>query len=347
MNRPISTCDRMQHLVLIVVAAVLLLPGCAKTDNCFTEQVCRYDANSVEVVPLHGECVLDSLIAYNLNLVAVGDYLCLTTPRLDTLFHVYSLHGDLLASFGLIGQGPNDFANTQIKGQVGQGATGCYIWVNDVSSAALKRVNLTESVRAHTCKVDMIVKTYPMSVNAFYVNDSVVVQEVMSDSNYKLFTCKNGQAVSQETLYKEDVQTPFSVYKSEMRLDPSSDLLVMAMNSMNQVNFLHLKTGERLAACVGEQTDMEEVVDKDTQLEKWTYYVDVELTRSHVYAMYMNQDYSSSFSEEKEIDIHVFDKDGRLEKILRLDHYLWGFWIDDAETMLYAYNDSSVYRYRL
>ena len=258
------------------------------------------------------------------------------------------LQGDSVTSLGVRGNGPNDFINMQLKGQSCIDDNDCCLWVNDVSSAMLKRINLTKSIEKSTCVVDKKVKTYPTSVNAFYFNDSSVVQEMMTAGNYELFTCVNGKSVSHESLYLTDVQNPFSYYKSTMRLDLSSSMLVAAMNSFNQINFLNLRTGERTTSCWGEPVNMTDLVDKDSGLEKWVYYIDIELTENQIYALFMDQSQEDAFEKEKNMEIHVFDKVGHPLKVLELDRYACAFCIDNTGSVLYALvDDSQIYRYRL
>lgn len=336
----------IKYAVGIVVTSSFML-GCGKSDDCFTDNVRCYDREDVEVVHLHGRSLLNNMIGVT-DVVLVGNYLCLATPQLEKKLQVYNLQGDSLASLCVKGNGPNDFINMQLRGQVQVNDTSCYLWVNDVSSAMLKRIDLTRSVNESTCVVDGMVKTYPMSTNAFYVNDSVVVQEVMTPTNYELFTCVNGEPMSHEKIYSVDVMNPFSFYKSAMRLDVSSSLLVSAMNSFNQVNFWNLRTGERISTRLGDSVDMSTLLDKETGLENWVYYVDVELANGQVYALFLNQSQEDAFEKGAKVEIHQFDRSGHLQRIFELDRYVTAFCMDSSASSLYALvDDSQIYNYQL
>lgn len=336
----------IKHIVVIVVSLSFML-GCSDTDACFTDNMLCYDREDVEVVHLQGKPLLNHLMGVT-DVSLVGNYLCLVTPQLKNMLHIYNVQGDLLASMCVKGNGPNDFINMQLRGQTREDETGCYLWVNDVSSAMLKRIDLTRSVNESACRVDKNVKTYPMSTNAFYVNDSVVVQEVMMPDNYELFTCVNGEPVEHEKIYSIDVMNPFSFYKSSMRLDMSSFLLVSAMNSFNQVNFWNLRTGERISSRFGDSVDMSTLLDEETGLEKWVYYVDVELANDQVYALFLNQSQEEAFEKGEKVEIHQFDHSGHLLRILELDRYAYSFCIDSNASVLYALvDDSQIYSYQL
>lgn len=336
----------IKYVVGIVVISSFML-GCSKSDVCFTDNVLCYDREDVEVVHLHGKPLLDHMIGVT-DVSLVGNYLCLITPQLKTMLQVYNIQGDSLASLCVKGNGPNDFINMQLRGQVQVSDTSCYLWVNDVSSAMLKRIDLTRSVNESTCVVDKKVKTYPMSTNAFYVNDSVVVQEVMMLANYELFTCVNGEPAKHEKIYSDDVKNPFSFYKSSMRLKESSSLLVSAMNSFNQVNFWNLRTGNRISTRLGESVDMSTLLDEETGLEKWVYYVDVELADNQVYALFLNQSQEDAFEKGEKTEIHLFDFSGHLLRIFELDRYAHSFCIDRSASVLFALvGDSQIYSYQL
>ena len=44
------------------------------------------------MIPLKGELVLDDMMGIT-DIAMVEDYLCLVSPRLDTLLHIYTLQG--------------------------------------------------------------------------------------------------------------------------------------------------------------------------------------------------------------------------------------------------------------
>lgn len=329
-------------------AILLSIWGCTSVPNVyFTDNLNQIHSSSVETVSLQGHLVLDGLYGIS-DMKIVQNYLCLTIPKLERMLHLYSLNGDSICSIGRRGNGPNDFINCCLNGQSSVDGENAYLWINDVSNAELKRIDLTKSIKNESCYVDKHVKTLPMSVNAFYINDSLVVQEVMTERNYNLFV-GNADSISEyNTLYSIDVSGPFSYYKSIFRLDPSSSFLISAMQSINQINYINWKTKERISSCVGTITKWENIVDKKTGLENWTYYADLKVTNDCVYALYMDQNYNDSYEVEKPVEIHVFDKRGKLVKILNLDKYLVHFDIDENTSTLYGLmNDSEIYSYKI
>lgn len=333
---------------ILYVFLMFCLCSCNQTaDIYFSNNMRHFKYDDVEVSSLQGQLVLDGLYGVS-DMAVIGNYLCLVTPNLDKLFHFYTLDGDSVLALGVTGEGPNDFINTRLNGQLYADEKCAYVWVDDISSALLKRINLMESIHTGACVVDKLVKTYPMSMNAFYLNDSLVVQEVMAGANYELITYSNGKVKKKETMYLIDIPSPFSSYKSKMCIDTSSSLLVSAMYSINQINYMNYLTGERFSSCVGESTKMENIVDEETGLEKWTYYTDIKVTKQYVYALYLNQDYETAYEKEKAVELHVFDKSGTLLRVFKLNQYILSFDIDERNSVLYGLvNDTEIYSYVL
>lgn len=329
--------------IIPFIFIAVLVSGCNQTPY-FTENICFYNANENNVTDIEGRLFIDDLVGIG-NIETIGEYLCLFMINNDTLFNVYSTDGSYLTSFGIKGQGPNDFISNRPNGVREMENGQACLWINDIGSASLKRLNLTLSVEKG-CTVDRIIPTRPMSINAFYTQDGSTILEAMTPDNFELVINKGKKEVYKDTLYQIDMKPSFSYYKSIMRISPDCSILVSAMNTINLVNILNLNTHERLSLCVGKYTDIDNIVDKKTRLEKRTFYTDLKVTSNYIYALYMNQDYKDSYQKEKPVEIHMFDMQGNFIRLLNIPQYLKNFCISEDESTIYGLlNDHSVYVY--
>src|SRR5699024_3062138 len=96
--------------------------------------------------------------------------------------------------FGIRGQGPNDLLNSRPTGQKEIVNEEAFIWVNDISNNSIKKVNLSKSVFEQELLIDSALSTYPMTMNAFKLNDSTTICESMTHDNYTLikYDYRNG-----------------------------------------------------------------------------------------------------------------------------------------------------------
>ena len=333
----------MKKQFVLLILFVVIISGCNHTPY-FTENIRFYNANEGNITDIEGRLLINDLVGIG-NIETIGEYLCLFMIDNDTLFKVYTTDGLYLTSFGIKGQGPNDFISSRPNGirEIENGQA-C-LWINDIGSASLKRLNLTLSIEKG-CTVDRKIPIRPMSMNAFYTQDGSTILETMTPDNFELFINKGEKEVYKDTLYHIDMKPSFSYYKSIMRLNPDCSILVSAMNTINLVNVLNLNTHERLSLCVGKYTDINNIVDKTTLLEKRTFYTDLKITTNYIYALYMNQDYKDSYQKEKPVEIHMFDLQGNFIRQLNIPQYLKNFCISEDDSKIYGLlNDHSVYAY--
>lgn len=333
---------------LLPILISLFIVSCKHqtTDTCFSENNNTYIPANIETIHPTGKLVIDSLIGIG-NIEVVNKHLCLFTSSNDSLFSIYNFDGEFLTAFGKRGQGPSDFTSTRMNGNKGIENGQEFLWINDVNSSSLKRLNLTQSVEKSLCVVDSIIPILPMSINAFLTKEGNVVQEVMTPNNFELVT-KKGDDIHKENIYKKDTPHPFSMYKSTMRMDTDSQLLFFSMVAANQINIMDLSCGKRSSICIGEYTDVEEIIDKDTNTEKWVYYVDLRVTPNYIFALYMNQNYQDSYAKEKPVEIHLFNKKGIPLKIIQLNEYIKNICITEDEMTIFGLNnDHSIYKYEL
>jgi hypothetical protein len=328
---------------IFAIFAMFVFTSCINNMDLFTE-------NSIEIKDFKQEKKLTGTILIeneygHFNIAHVDKYLILFSVLREHFFYVYNINGDSLGAFGIRGQGPNDLINIQWCGQY----YGTNMWINDVSNVRLCAVNITQSLVQKKCMFDAIVKNLNFSVNSFVWNDSLLISEQMRDNFYLIRTNIYTKRTSEEKLYNYSSQHLFSTYKSIWRMKPDGSKMAAAMQSINMINILDIKNNDRLSLIVNPpMTNLENIVDRNTGLEKRTYYVDMDVTDNYIYTLFMNQAYDESYMIEKEMEIHVFDWQGNPQYKYIIPQYITAFAIDESRNCIYGLSlDEKIYMYNV
>lgn len=120
------------------------------------------------------------------------------------------------------------------------------------------------------------------------------------------------------------------------------------MQSVNQINVYSINDQERYSIVIGEQwTDKKELIDNETGLERTTTFCDLEIAGSYIYALYMNQDFNESYEKAKPLDLLIFDLDGNLDRVVRVNDYVFDITISSNGEYLYGRTpNDEIYRYK-
>lgn len=329
-----------------LISIIILLSCSEKQNSYFSEN--NYNCLVLnEKSALKGEKIIDNLIGIN-DFDIVDDYIILTTPQEKYIIQIYNLLGDSISAFGIKGNGPNDLINCQLNGQKEKRGGESFIWINDISSAKLKELNITESITSNSCVFDKDIRTYPYSSNAFYINDSLIIIEYMSENNYQMTSLNPilETEIKSEQLYKPSFGGVFSYYKSLWRISDDSKKMVSAMYSINEINFLDRILNYRFSCLIGSLVSENEIVDPETKLEKHTYYCDLKTTNKYIYALYMDQPYEISYEKEKPMEIHVFNWKGEFIKHYIVSEYILRIAVNNYDNVIYGLaQDSAIYKY--
>ncbi len=327
---------------------LILFVACQNGQKIFSNDETRirqFDA----AYEVKGEVFLDDEYGI-LDLIAVGDYLALTSVKRENVFFLYDPDGTKLGAFGTIGHGPDELLNCRYTGQIEKDESGCKIWINDVSNSSLKLIDLDSSRRAGKIVAEKTIPFPGPAANCYYGNDSLLYVEKWLNDNYEMarYNYQTGKNEAQK-LYRQPVNKPFSVYKGIWRKHPRRTVMVNAMHSLNRINILNMSDGTRIALIVGEDNiSLENAVDKNSGLEKHTYYCDLAVSEDRIYALWMDQPYEDAYETPKTQEIHVFDWNGRPKARLKVPEYICGFTVDEKSRTAYGItHEEIIYRYRL
>ena len=331
------------------IIGLILFTGCKKTDFYFTEDLHIESYEDIEKIKLYGEKIVDDEIGF-IDLEIVGNYLLCSVEKSSNKFNLYSKEGKKLSEFGHHGDGPNDFINTRFAGNKEIDSLGnAFVWINDVSAARLKQIKISATDDSISCKMVKSIPTLPMSANSFYVNDSLVLSEVLEDGTYFLwsFNPQTKRIDNDIKLYHEKVKHPFSFYKGKSRFDRDNNSFIIAMHSINQINILDLGGEKRSSCLVGKPTIKDKVIDPEQGMENMTYYSDLRIGKQRSYALYLNQKYDDAYEVPAPIEIHVI-KNKLIEKIYTIDEHIIHFAVDETENCIFGLcADDVVYKYNI
>ena len=287
------------------------------------------------------------------DLVCLKDYLLYTTIEgKENLFYIYNYDGDSIAAFGQRGQGPNELLNCVYNGQSFEDDTCSIVWISDVSNMRLCAVDIHKSLQEGACFFRNIIKTYRFAVNIFCCNDSLLILEERTGDNYNIVKMnpESTNILSETPLYEIPVIDPFSHYKSFWRLKPDGKKIVSVMQSVNQVNVLDVNTLERKSLKMfSKYPYLDDIIDPKTEIEKQTYYCDVEVTDDYIYALFMDQPSMDSYEKEKSQEIHVFTWQGDPVCQLNIPQYITDISIDKHRGYIYGWDqiNEKVYKYKI
>lgn len=339
-----------KNICLIIAFLISLLCGCNGNKNFFSNKVLIVDSDFKISNTLKGEKLAVNDIYSMLSLICFDEYLLVITPNAQNVFHVLTFEGEIISQFGTIGRANNELDNCDFNGQTEIIDGDNCIWINDVSKARLVLINIDKSIQNEKIVIINEIKTPPTSVNCFYTNDSVLIAEQLTGRNFE-FLKQNIllNTFSQETLYKDDDVNAFSLYKSIWRWDSHRNRLIGAMQSVNQLNFYSIEDQERRSIVIGEQCiDKNELIDVKTRLERTTTFCDLEITNTHIYALYMNQDYDDAYEKSKPQDLLIFNLDGDIDRVVRLNEYIVDIDISSNGKYLYGITpNDEIYRYKI
>lgn len=323
--------------------------------SCKNERNTDYFSTDTQIISqsqsikLTGTPLINDLIGTS-NIEIVDNLIVLISPRNEKIFKVFDLEGNFKGDFGLRGQGPNDLLNCRPTGQKDIANEEAFIWVNDISNSSLKKVNLSKSILEQQLLVESALPTYPMSMNAFKLNDSITIAESMTHDNYALikYDYKSGTKLLDKNVYRTPVENPFSFYKSTWRVNHKKDKVMSAMFSINQLNLWNLDTDEKKSIAIEKTYQPDQIINKETGLENRTFFCDLEVSKDFVFALYMDQDYNVSYELPKKMTVFVFDWDLNPVATYEVDEYILDIAVDPKQKKLYGVSeDDMVFEYSL
>ena len=132
-----------------------------------------------------------------------------------------------------------------------------------------------------------------------------------------------------------------------MRLSPSGNNLVMAMQDLNEISIIDINSRKRTEVSILSSDDTPDIIDTKTGQPVWLYYCDLELTDKYILALHYNSPFSDVLKQKPHNStLHIFDYEGNLIGVLPMKHPIFSITYSDNKKMLYALDlDKNLYKY--
>ncbi len=338
----------MRNIAVIAALATMLM-SCEGNKNPYINgKTITYDAKDVPTYTLSGEHMTHDVIAGRMSIA--DDYILFCSPlATDSIFTVYDLDiTEPLASFGTVGQGPNDFLTLGQMKQSGIDNGDVYTWINDINTIKIKRLNISQSIKEGSAVVDKEIMTVPLAIECFIVTDSLFVIKKVDGSNFNIerYDPVTTDRLSSVPMYKTKIGSLYSVFASCDIYDKEGGRYISAMISANQINFTDPCTDNMYAVCVGKPTTKDEIWDEEEEDVTAEFYYDLCLTDKYLFALYINRSIKEEYPENP-VEIHVFTKEGKLVAVLKTDEYFTQIEFDKYGRIYGADDNNNIYRYEL
>lgn len=302
------------------------------------------------VIDLKGRVAYDGEhLALPTLLVTVGEYLVGVDNRADTLLYVLDRQsGQLLRSFGRRGEGPGEFRSIYSLDPIA--GSNSRLWAYDVQ---LRRLTLVDVEAAGSGPEHYAIRVLPLQVTSTIAATAWVGDSIASTGFFPAgritYLDSNGVAIGTAgTLPPGDSRTPANVrqhaYQGLLVVRPDRSRMAVLTRHLGQVE-IFASAGELLRTVTGPylfepryrvvRSSGENVMGTDTDL-RFGYIAAAATDR--VFVGLFSGRTRAGFPDAATFGtfVHVFDWDGNLLRVLRLDHAGIGMALDEHEEVLYV-----------
>lgn len=326
------------YKIYYLLLCLLVCFGCSNNFNCFSEN--NYVIKEINVAkPVTSELFLNDVHGI-FQMICIDDYLVVTYSKGDRLYSIYDKNKTMLNASGVKGHAYNEFLDLMLNGQKNNNG----FWVNDVNGKLLAFIDLHKTINEGKNYTERKIQTAPRSVNNFYCGDSLMIYEQETADNFMLnyVNLSDNSTIKTVELYKPN-EHPFQAYFGLSKISPSSDKMVWAMQSTNQINILDLHTEKRISVSAYNKP-----IEFNPNNERWVYYCDTQVDSNYIYALYMNQSADDSYSVKKNMELHILNWDGKFICKIDIKEYIVGIAIDDVNNCFYGRDiNDNILRYDL
>lgn len=360
-----------------------ILLGIILTNSCNSNEENYFNGIRLEAPPFPAMVSLkaDSLNFGELNdgkLTVCDSFLLFKSSKYPE-FYCYAFDnkdGKLRAKLCPKGEGPDEFRLCLIFEQNTLNANGDkMLWVTDPYESS-RLINITQSVMKGKTICDSIISfswmkyfQYPPASLFFLKNGSMLgrnqcEQDFVYDSHYTpgkyhLYHASSDSLIKEYIIYKKPIVSTdrnkgirrfVNYYLSHDKIKPDETKIVMAMQSVGQINILDLRTGALTGIYQKESVSFKDLENCNLPLKY--YYTSASVDNQYIFAPYSGETYWGGYPKPTD-KVHVFDWSGNVICEIKIDkpifgisydannHVLYG---DDHENHVYSYDVSFLYK---
>lgn len=304
--------------------------------------------NIVDKVRLKGETVLKR-DSGAIEIHLYDSILILRQLGDGDVFHVYNTDGQVpLGSIGKKGIGPKDFIGPRISDQFFIQDDDLHVLVFDARKSELRDLNISSSLNNKKTEFQLVKKMRPsLGLTQFLLlaSDSTYVgnhgPEVYSRSKL-LKVDSMGNIINNIPLFPvlDGISSinPFEKYQlffDYLRKKPGEDLFVSVLTRFDQLDIFD-QGFQNSISIRGPQAENKYNLSKlkEGQLDRF-YYRDVRVDENYIYALFHDQLIAEASEVEQDCEIRVFNWQGDLIKIFKVD-YILNFAVDPKNQTIYG-----------
>lgn len=353
-----------------LLLGILLISGCSSNEETYFNGI-RLEASPF---PLTVNLKADSLDFGELNdgkLTVCDSFLLFKSSKYPD-FHCYAFdkeNGKFRIKLCPKGEGPDEFRLCLTSEQTTENADGDkMLWVTDPYESS-RWINITQSVVKGKTICDSIIPLswmkhfqYPPA-SLFFLKSGAMLgrnqceQDFVYDSNYNpgkyhLYYASSDSLMKEYVIYKNPILSTdrdkgirrfVNYYVSYDNIKPDETKVVMAMQSVGQINILDLETGALTGIYQKESISFENLENCNLPLK--FYYTGVAVDNQFVFVPYSGETYLGGYPKLAD-KIHVFDWSGKTICEIKIDKPVFGISYDANNHVLYGNDhENNVYCY--
>lgn len=260
------------------------------------------------------------------KIVASKDLLVSMSIQSDTIYRVFSIPScNYLGSFGHQGKGPSEFQNPSISNLRAEDS--CFV-VGDSKSLNIIKIPQEGNINDLSIyyKSRYLIPGSLIPINcAFFVNDSLIYGVKYTRSKKELVTLNTsnndiGFLIDFPNVYPEapkDAQA--NLYQKYVNISIEKEKIAMIYKRFPLLRIYNIKQKTITETFINEGPKQKEIIFNKNSIingiDLITYYDDMVVTKSYIYALYQARSYKKSNREIQDVplsskQLHVFNWEG-------------------------------------
>lgn len=355
------------HYLLL---GIVLITSCNSNEEIYFNGI-RLEASPF---PITVNLNADSLDFGELNdgkLIICDSFLLFKSSKYPD-FYCYAFdkeNGKFRAKLCPKGEGPDEFRLCLTFEQNAENANGDkMLWVTDPYESS-RLINITQSVMGEKTICDSIIPFYWMKyfqyppASLFFLKNGGILgrnqceQDFVYDPHYTpgkyhLYHASLDSLIKEYIIYKNPIISTdrdkgikrfVNYYISYDKIKPDETKIVMAMQSVGQINILDLETGALTGIYQKESVNFKNLGNCNLPLK--FYYTNVAVDNQFIFAPYSGEPYLGGYPKPAD-KIHVFDWNGKTICEIKMDKPIFGISYDTNNHILYGNDhENHVYSY--
>lgn len=349
--------------IYCIIASILLHSCGDNYKNDLSESKKTFVSEFPVVLQIDAERISIETTGLN-NIFIIDNYLIgINYSGSNNFLHVYdNIRFSKLGSLISRGKGPDELLTLQYNQQWEKDSAGTYMWVTDINSNKLCRLNIGKSIDLKNSVYDRCIDNIEMfnSFNIFYMDDNYILTNPRISRHNKhntlqLFNYNTSKLDNEYQLYSDDFSSNIDerIYQLFCTVKPDRTKISAFSMRFSRIHIFNRDHTDSRTITVFQ--DVTEGIISNSLRNKELhdinrFYNSLTVTEEFIFALYVNKHIEELMSSEaiEGAEIHIFDWNGNPIKQLLIAENIWQITIDDKEKHLYGITaNEEVYRYNL